>query len=199
MKWLIDGYNLLHAVTSLGPRLGPDELRRRRKRFLNDLAHRLGPVEASHATVVFDARDPPAQLPLQSRHKGMTVIFAVAEEDADTRIEEMIREHAAPRSLTVVSSDRRIRRAAARRKARAITADEFWGQLRARPGPQPPPPDVQPAEPPPLTEEESAYWQQEFRELAESPEGRQIGHHADWVPSDEEIARIEREVEREEP
>jgi len=126
MRHLIDGYNLMYALGLPGKRQGPDGFRKLRTRFLNDLAAALGPVAAHQTTVVFDASDPPGHLPRQSLHKGITVVFAVDDENADERIERLIAAHSSPKLLTVVSSDQRIRQAATRRKARAVTAEVFW-------------------------------------------------------------------------
>src|SRR3954467_12446391 len=104
MRTLIDGYNLMYALGLLGKRLGPDGFRKVRTRFLNDLAAALGAVEAHQTTVVFDAADPPGHLPRESTFKGITVVFAVDDDDADERIERLIAAHSAPKGLTVVSS-----------------------------------------------------------------------------------------------
>ena len=53
----------------------------------------------------------------------MSIIFALGDENADARIEQLIAAHSAPKSLTVVSTDRRVRQAANRRKARSITSE----------------------------------------------------------------------------
>ncbi len=58
------------------------------------------------------------------------VIFAGFSRDADSVIEERLKLNTAPRRLTVVSSDRRLRRAAAMRKAAAVKSEEFWEQVR---------------------------------------------------------------------
>ncbi len=60
----------------------------------------------------------------------VSVVFSGFSSDADTVIEEKILANTAPRRLTVVSSDRRLRRAAAERNATALRADLFWGQVR---------------------------------------------------------------------
>lgn len=201
MRTLIDGYNLMHAVGLLSRRLGPAGFRKVRHRFLNDLAARLDPVEAHQTTVVFDAAAPPDGAPRELRHKGMTILFAVADDDADERIESLIAHHSAPKGLTVVSSDHRLRQAATRRKARAVTSEDYWSELESRGARQPEPPL------PPTVEEtarlhglspdEAAYWLNAFRDLAEEPATRDAlrGEPAFWT--DEEIAQIEREVEEE--
>ncbi len=99
------------------------------------------------------------------RHKGLLVRFAARDEDADTLIEELIREDSAPRRLTVVSSDHRIQRAAKRRRARAVDSDVWYAEvLRARQQRQqaaaegPERPSV------PLLEEDVRRWLREFGE-----------------------------------
>jgi uncharacterized protein len=201
MRLLIDGYNLMYAAGLLGKRLGPDGFRKVRTRFLNDLAHALGAVEAHLTTVVFDAAAAPDDRPHQASHKGITVVFAIDNENADERIEHLIAAHSAPKTLTVVSSDHRIRQAASRRKARAVTADEFWTGLRdrkpGRPTPQLPPPSAEErARREGPSAEEAAMWREVFRDVADAPDTREaLG--SDFVPTDEEIERIRREVEDE--
>jgi predicted RNA-binding protein with PIN domain len=165
MNLLIDGYNLMHAVVQPGSCAGPDGLRKVRTRFLNDLAHRLGPEAAQSATVVFDAAQGPADRPTTSTHKGLTVIFARDAEDADTYIEQEMIVHANPKALTVVSSDHRIRKMARRRRARDITSDAFWVEL-SRPKPPKLAPSAAPG-PPPVTppRNEDEFWERAFRDV----------------------------------
>jgi predicted RNA-binding protein with PIN domain len=196
MRILIDGYNLMHAVNLPSTEVGPQVMRKLRRAFLNDLAAALGPVDAAQTVVVFDATNAPEHLPKESQHKGLTVIFAAEDESADDRLEALIGQHSAPKTLTVVSSDRRVRQAAQRRRAQALGADEFWTKIHARPKRPVPPPHPRPQQTP-LTPEESAYWMETFREVVEDPATHEALRPADFVPTDEEIARIEREVEEE--
>ena len=196
MRTLIDGYNLMFAGGLLGRKLGPDGFRKVRHRFLNDLAAALDPVEAHLTTVVFDAHSAPADVPAATRHKGLTVLYAVDVDTADDRIEVLISAHSSPKTLTVVSSDHRIQKAATRRKAKVLSSDEYWTRLdslkerKARP--VPPPDEMGRPEAP--SRLEAAYWLAEFRDVAESDEARQAFARDPIFPSDEEIARIEREV-----
>src|SRR5207302_1583757 len=112
MRILIDGYNLMYALGLPGKRHGPDGFRKVRTRFLNDLAAALGAVAAHQTTVVFDASHSPVHLPRESIYKGMTIVYAVDDDSADERIEQLIAAHSAPKLLTVVSTDHRIRQAA---------------------------------------------------------------------------------------
>ncbi len=202
MRILIDGYNLMYAVGLLGRKLGPGGFRKVRQRFLNDLAAALDPVEAHQTTVVFDAAAPPDHVPREARHKGLTVLFAVDDESADERIEWLIAHDSAPKTLTVVSSDHRLRAAASRRKARAVTADAFWTELedrrRRRPSEVPPLPSAEEvARQQGLPPEESEFWLRAFADVADAPETRQALEGDPPVLTDEEIARIEHEVQEE--
>ncbi len=58
------------------------------------------------------------------------IVFAGFHHDADTVIEEKLKANTSPRRVTVVSSDRRLRRAAALRKAAGVKSEEFWEQVR---------------------------------------------------------------------
>ena len=78
---------------------------------------------------MLDASKPPADFRIKTDYQGLNLIFALGDENADARIEDLIAAHSAPKSLTVVSSDRRIRRAAQRRRARSLSADEFLDLL----------------------------------------------------------------------
>jgi uncharacterized protein len=201
MRYLVDGYNLMYAGGLLGKRLGAEAFRRARKRFLNNLADTLGPLGAHATTVVFDASTAPEEGPSVLLHKGLTVIYAVTTDDADERIEHLIAGHSTPRSLTVVSSDRRIRRAATRRKARSVSADDFWvalDTLKERRGRSSPSPASEPSSnDPPLHHEEREHWLREFQHLDQQPETREALAPDAAMLTDEEIARLEREIERE--
>ena len=204
MRLLIDGYNLLHVTGAPTRKLGPDGLRKVRHRFLNDLAAKLDPLEAHLTTIVFDAAAAPEHLPKRSTHKGMTILFAVDDPAADDLIERLIRTHSAPKTLTVVSSDRRIRDAASRRKAKAVTADAFWDELstRRRKKLKEAAASAVETKPDPAhrdgpDERESDHWLAVFGHLEDTPEAKGALKPADFVPTDEDVARIAREVAEE--
>ena len=181
---LIDGYNVMYALGLLGKRLGPDGFRKVRTRFLNDLADALGAVEAHLTTVVFDAADPPGDLPRATTHKGLSVVFAVDDENADERIEQLIAEHSSPRD-----ADRRLVRSPhppSRDPAQGPVADR-----RRVPRPSSTPASAaSPSNPRPATvtasgrwsPEEAAFWLEEFRDLAESPETRDAFERTTGIP-----------------
>ena len=62
MKYLVDGYNLLHALGLLQARAGPAGLHKARLGLLG-LLHRALGAESSSVTVIFDANQAPAGLP----------------------------------------------------------------------------------------------------------------------------------------
>jgi len=201
MRTLIDGYNVMHARGLMDRVFGPDGLRQARHRFLVELAAALGPVEAALTTVVFDAADPPADRSARQTVKGITAIFAVGDEDADARIEAMIAAHPNPKRLTVVSTDHRIRKAAQRRRTRVLTSDLFLADLSDRKPKRRVEPSPQTAESSErqrgLTTAESDHWLSVFAHVVDEPGVADALRASDFVPTDEEIARIEREVRNE--
>lgn len=129
MSIIIDGYNLLHASGILGRGSGPGGLERSRQALLNFLAESLPAEELGRTTIVFDAKESPHGLPREMDHRGLTVHFAAVYDDADSLIEELIRQDSAPKRLVVVSSDHRLHRAAHRRKATAVDSDAWFSQI----------------------------------------------------------------------
>ena len=204
MRWLIDGYNLMHAAGAFGSQdVGGAAFCRRRRRFLCMLADTLGSERARETTVVFDAKSPPDDFDLETTYGGLHLIFALGDENADARIEQLIAAHSAPKALTVVSSDHRIRRAANRRKARAVTADAFLDELerlgrkKAQKLAEAAPTTRSRDRHAPLSADEAAYWLGEFAELDSGQEIQQLLTPDKALLTDDEIARIQREVDRE--
>jgi predicted RNA-binding protein with PIN domain len=204
MRLLIDGYNVMHGGGRLGPKLGREGFRRVRRRFLDELALALGPFTATETTVVFDANVPPGDFPDVSTYQGLTVRFALGDENADARIEKLIAQDSNPKTLTVVSSDNRIRLAASRRRARSLTADEFWEVIddlkeaskrnEAKP-PKPSPTERAREVQGPLDEAE--YWMGVFAALDAAPELREAIAPSQSMLTDAELEEIRREIERE--
>lgn len=129
---IIDGYNLMHSVGYARERYGLGGLERSRHRLLRFLANRLDLDERRRTTVVFDARQIPFEGVREQKVEEMTILFNDAGSDADTLIEELIREHSAPKQLEVISGDRRLQKAIRRRKGIAIESEDFARLLRER-------------------------------------------------------------------
>ena len=139
MRYLIDGYNLLHATGHLSGVATPTSLARARRALLDALVHRFG-AAAACATVVFDVRRVPPGLAAEQDYQGVRVLHALGRE-ADDVIEELIRAEAAPPRLTVVSDDHRLREAARRRRCAVAGCLDFFESLLHPPPPPQAPPD----------------------------------------------------------
>jgi predicted RNA-binding protein with PIN domain len=193
MRILIDGYNLMHAKGLVPPGRLSAGLHHARRRFLDAVAERLGAIDRASTTVVFDAAHPPPDRAHETTYKDMTILYAVGDENADARVETLIAAHPAPRSLTVVSSDRRIRQAADRRRAKCIDSDEFWTK---RPEAERAVTEA-PIAKEPIDPRESAHWQTVFAGADEALRDAQApGDVAEAMITQAEIDRIAREVER---
>ena len=129
MALLIDGYNLLNATGIFGQDGPGTALHRTRLAFLNFLAASFTKRQRTGTTIVFDAAGAPPGLPQTITHDGMTVHFARRQSNADEMIEELLEEWSAPRSLTVVSSDHRVQRAARHRGATFVDSEEWYAEL----------------------------------------------------------------------
>lgn len=176
MRWLIDGYNLMHAAGFVGPAGGPTTLQQSRRALLNFVAAAAAAQNVKSATVVFDAAAAPPGLPREWSHRGVQVRFAAGYENADVLIEELIAAESTPRQLLVVSSDHQVQRAARRRRAATIDSDAWFRdmlQQHRQRGEEPAPTsaDQRPAAP---AAHEVAYWLERFapddetaRQLAE--------------------------------
>jgi predicted RNA-binding protein with PIN domain len=173
MLYLVDGYNLLHAMGVLSGRIGPKGLERARARLLGLLHGSYGDA-GSTVTVVFDARDVPADLPAEMDYHGIHVAFAVEQEQADDLIELLIRKASAPKNLTVVSDDHRIQRAARRRHCVVRGCQDYLEELdRLRHRKKVKPPES-PSKATGLSAEETERWLREFGDLQEEPEAKEL-------------------------
>jgi predicted RNA-binding protein with PIN domain len=128
--FLIDGYNLIHALGFLCGKAAPGELEEARLRLLDLLKAKFG-GRAGDVTVVFDTSHG-SRTPQALDHGGIHVYFSPAGQEADDLIEEFIRRSSAPKDLKVVSSDHRLQKAARRRHAVAMGCLEFMDWLERR-------------------------------------------------------------------
>lgn len=133
MPYIIDGYNLLHSIHP-APRRGgihkegPDSEPISDIRLCRIISGYLKLIDEK-GEIVFDGTGP--------RDKGgfdnisnLEVIFAGLNSDADTVIEDKIIASTSPKRLTIVSSDRRLRDAARKRKAIVVKSQVFWDNLQ---------------------------------------------------------------------
>ena len=124
MRLLIDCYNLLHA--DMPPVLaGLDE-----RRLCDLLEGSPWDRGVGSVTVVADGGvkpggPPPGGGAVRLRYSG-------GDRTADDVLIELVEAASAPRRVTVVTSDREIRKVAKRRKARVVGSDDFVRKLAAR-------------------------------------------------------------------
>lgn len=124
--YIIDGYNLLHTIIKL------DELFKpvtdiQMCRILNQFLKLTGQT----GEMIFDGSGPREKNAYENL-SHLEVFFAGAGSDADTVIENKIKSDTAPKRLVIVSSDRRLRKAALSKKAVSIKSDEFWAALNKK-------------------------------------------------------------------
>ena len=151
MVYLIDGYNLMHAVGLASRSLPAGRLDRARTRFLDWLADAAA-GRAGSLRVVFDAGKVTTHSP-ERVHRGVRVLFATGR-TADELIEELVEDEPRPALLTVVSNDGQVRESGRRRGCGVFECEEFVDWLIAErgpeavrePGPEKPVPEVSAAE-----------------------------------------------------
>jgi predicted RNA-binding protein with PIN domain len=124
MPFIIDGYNLLHSIHKANEdsdAISDAQLCRIVDIFLTQTSQK--------GEIIFDGAGPPDKNRFDNMRK-LEVFFAGVGRDADTVIECKIKASTAPKGLTVVSSDRKLRDAARRRKATVVKSEVFWDNLQ---------------------------------------------------------------------
>ena len=116
MPLIIDCYNVLHATMPPGL-AGMDEAG-----LCRAVARSIWRGERT--VVVCDGSVKPHTIS-ESPVASVELIYSGPGRSADDVILEMIESDTAPRRLVVVSTDRELRKAARRRRARALTSEEF--------------------------------------------------------------------------
>jgi predicted RNA-binding protein with PIN domain len=184
MFYLIDGYNLLHAMGILGNRVGPQGLAKARL-GLSGLLRGALKEDASNVTVVYDAAGAPPGLVDDQVYQGIHVRFAIDQHQADDLIESIIGECSSPKHLAVVSDDRRIRKAAQRRGCKSVRCADFLEDL-ARGRHRQRSTGVTNAEKKPSVNNESDFWLQEFAHLDDEKEMKELFQPFDFGQVDSE-------------
>ncbi len=166
-SYLIDGYNLIHALGMIRKHAGAGGLEAARTQLLEFLANAFGD-DAHLVTVVFDAKQAPRGVQRTQTHRGLGVQFAAKNESADDRIEKIIDEHATPKALVVVSNDQRLQHAAHRRGAQAWSHEMLLDQLEKMSAKKPAGAD-EPEKKDSVSPEEAKRWLREFENLEADP------------------------------
>ncbi len=124
MPFIIDGHNLLHSIHKVG-----EDFESISDVQLCWMVGRYLKLTGESGEIIFDGTGPRDKSAFDSV-TNLDVLFAGPAGDADTAIEEKIRVCTAPRRLTVVSSDRRLRKAAGARRATAVKSEVFWSDVQ---------------------------------------------------------------------
>ena len=120
---IIDGHNLLHSIVKLSEEaesINDVQLCWIISKYLKAIREK--------GEIIFDGTGPRDKTPFDNI-ANLEVLFAGLGSDADTVIENKIIANSAPRRLTVVSSDRRLRDAARARRATSVKSKVFWDNL----------------------------------------------------------------------
>jgi predicted RNA-binding protein with PIN domain len=123
MPFLIDGYNLLRWIQN-----ADEDFQSINDIWMCLIIDRFLKLTAKKGRIIFDGVGPPDKSGFKSL-RNLKVFFAGASVEADKVIEDMIKSDTAPKRLTVVSSDLRIKKAACARKAVSVKSEVFWVRL----------------------------------------------------------------------
>jgi predicted RNA-binding protein with PIN domain len=167
-SYLIDGYNLIHALGMIQRNMGPGGLEKSRGQLLAFLTEAFGD-SSSRVTVIFDAKRAPPGVSRQQEFHGLHIHFAGKNQTADDMIETLIDEEPQPLSLVVISNDMRLQSAARHRGARAWSHEALLDFLEKR-APTRPPANADEKRADDMSPEELKRWLKEFESLESDPE-----------------------------
>ena len=122
--FIIDGHNLLHTIFKLEGDSGATS-----DVGLCRILGRYFKLTGEKGEMIFDGTGPPDKGGFDNI-SNLEVFFAGVRSDADTVIEDKISANTAPKRLIIVSSDRRLRKAARIRKATSMKSDVFWNDVQ---------------------------------------------------------------------
>jgi predicted RNA-binding protein with PIN domain len=179
MRFLIDGYNLVHAMGVLSGRTGPTVLQKARLALLGLLASAYQD-KGEIVTVVFDAAHAPAGTREEFTYRGIRIRFAIHEHEADDLIESLVQDDSAPRQLTVVSNDHRIKDAAQRRQCKVVGCGEYLESLACNRREQRAACRETSVKPERIPLAETKHWLREFADLETDPNLKALSDPLEW-------------------
>ena len=124
MRYLIDGHNLVFAMKNSGDQLEGVPVQHTAQllcKVLQEYMHR----RRERAVIYFDGTGPHDRR-FYNNFTNIDVYFSGLEYEADDFIVGDVEADSGPKSLVVVSTDRKVRDAAKRRNATVIESHEFW-------------------------------------------------------------------------
>jgi predicted RNA-binding protein with PIN domain len=166
--FLIDGYNLMHAMGYLAGKVNARGLERARVRFQDYLVAAFG-EKSPNVTIVYDAARIPHGVAPEQTYQGLNILLAAAPQEADDLIETWIAKESSPKSLVVVSSDRRLQIAARCKGAVSMACPEFLDFVEKLPKAPATAPAGEPEKSEHMSDEEIDAWMQEFTGLRAKP------------------------------
>ena len=154
MPVIIDGHNLLWSIKNVEEQKSITDI------ALCQILDRYFSEVRQSAEIIFDGTGPPDKTEFDGI-RNLTVAYSGRSCDCDTVIEQKILASTAPKLLTIVSTDRRLRDAASVRKATSIKSEDFWDEVKKQLGKR------KTAKEPPgkrtgLTESETELWLKTF-------------------------------------
>jgi hypothetical protein len=154
MPVIIDGHNLLWAVQSIedDPSITDIGLCRVLDRYFG--------LAGLNGEIIFDGTGPLNKTEFAAI-RNLQVSFSGRASDCDAIIEQRILESSAPKLLTIVSTDRRLREAADDRKAVSVKVEDFWDKMKKQLNRQKPDKEP-PGKRSGLTESETELWMKIF-------------------------------------
>jgi uncharacterized protein len=124
--YIVDGYNVLHALFRGAPK---EEIFARRDWLADRLAD-FAAVNGARAVLVFDGHGPETTSSEPFKPGPLEVVFAGGHFTADTLIARRIAASSPDVRVIVVSADQEVQRTAARAGVSRMTPREFEGGLR---------------------------------------------------------------------
>ena len=126
MPFIIDGHNLLWCIQTAEEDKSITEVAL--CRILDSFFRQISPRRVI-AEIIFDGPGPLNKQEFEAIN-NLDVTFSGRSCDCDTIIENRILASTAPKQLTIVSTDRRLRGAAEARKANPVKSEDFWDQVK---------------------------------------------------------------------
>jgi uncharacterized protein len=127
LPYLLDGYNVYHAAR----KLSEESAHITTLTLCHWLAEDMQRLR-DRAVVVFDGKKLRGQSMEVTPAGFVKILYSGPDRDADTDLELLIQQNTAPRRLTVVSSDNRVRKAARKRRCKLLKSLEYLEELIRR-------------------------------------------------------------------
>lgn len=125
---VLDGYNVIHAIPHLDRKLDQSLQAAREALVADCVALRQRRRDLRQIYVVFDGDQRYGEGP-DRRREGITVLFTTRSEEADERILNFLRHHAATGTFTIVSNDTELFNNCRAHGARMMSVAQFAAQL----------------------------------------------------------------------